>query len=122
MSEFQPGIVNNHSNPRWSKITQGGYDVVALEGPDTNGCWAAIIRNKQGKTEGVTYTRTGKSLDGKEAFNLVLENPKHQVVFCHATVSAVGEVSIQSHASVRFSLANLALIFNKDKLVGAKVL
>lgn len=121
MSEFQPGLVS-HTVPRWSKVTEGGYDVLHIEGPGSDGGWAGIVRNKQGKNEGVSYDRNGKHVDGNEAFNLVLSNPKHQVVYCHVAVAASGEVAINSHAGVKFSLANLALIFNKDKLVGAKVL
>lgn len=118
MSEFQPLIGPKY----WKDITSGGLSIISLNGPDIDGFWAGVVKTKNGKMIGVSFDKQGKELSGNNDYNLIPASQKHAIVFTEVALTPFGSATVESSSRTKFQSANLALVFENEKLVGAKVL
>lgn len=118
MSEFKPLIGPKY----WKDTTQGGLSIVSLNGPDIDGFWAGVVKTKNGKMIGLSFDKQGHALSGENDYNLVPAAQKHSIVFTEVALTPFGSAIVESSSRTKFQSANLVLIFENDKLVGAKIL
>lgn len=120
MADFIPGI-EVKPVAAWAETTAKGFQIMNLAGPDIEGNWAALVKDKQGRIAAFNYSKDGKCVEDSD-FDLVPSRPKHTIKFVTMALDALGMPMFTNAQDTRFPEANAAVIFHKSKLVGLKIL
>ncbi len=109
------------TEPTWAPATAGGLHILAIQGPDTEGNWASIIRDRQGRVIGLQHTSDGKCIEHDNGdYDLVSAIPRYVVRYATVIIDALGTPVIHSCMDTKFPKANVAFVFESGKLVGLK--
>lgn len=117
-NEFTPLVVKS----TWADHTAKGFEIVHLNGPDIEGNWAAVVKDSQGRVAGFSYDKYGQCVGGLSDYNLVSFEIRYKVVYANFVIGPLGLPEIYAAQTEKFKSANIALVFDRNKLVGSKVL